>query len=85
MRWWPEGEKIWNGDFEYPLSESPENMPEPFRSILEKEITKEREKLLKIEESFPTLGDAQDDREVEIPQADYDRFIYNKIDAVRSA
>jgi hypothetical protein len=48
VRWWPKGEEIWAGDFDYPLCESPENMLEPFRSILAKDVEQEREKLFRI-------------------------------------
>ena len=66
MRWWPAGEQYQDGYFLYPLCESPENMPEPFRSILEEKVAEERGKLLRIEATQPKLQDVQVRREVNL-------------------
>jgi len=81
VRWWPEGEQYQAGDFHYPLCESPENMPEPFRSILAKDIEQEREKLLQIEALQWTRQDAQDEGEIEIPPTDQDLLSGPEMDA----
>ena len=81
VRWWPEGEQYQAGDFHYPLCESPENMPEPFRSILAKDIEQEREKFLQVEALQRTLQDAQDNGEIEVPPTDQDLLSVPEMDA----
>jgi hypothetical protein len=70
MRWWPAGEQYQDGDFHYPLCESLENMPEPFRSILEEEVAEERGKLLPIEATQPQLQDVRECREMKLGSLD---------------
>jgi len=81
MRWWPKGEEIWAEDFEYPLCESPENMPEPFRSILAKDVEQEGEKLLRIGALQRTLQDGQDNGEIEAPPTDQDSLSGPEVNA----
>jgi len=81
VRWWPKGEEIWAGDFDYPLCESPENMPEPFRSILAKDVEQEGEKLLRVEALQRTLQDGQDNGEIEVPPTDQDLLSGPEMDA----
>ena len=70
MRWWPAGEQYEEGNFLYPLCESLENMPEPFRSILEEEVAEERGKLLPIEATQPQLQDVQECRAMNLSPLD---------------
>lgn len=81
LRWWPKGEVYYREDYEYPLSTSFENMPEPFCSILEKDILEERERLLDIEASQETIQDAQDRGEIENPPSDQDLLTGDEMDA----
>jgi TPR repeat protein len=46
LRWWPDGESFDDGEYEYPLTDSHENMEEPFRTILKEAVDEERTKLL---------------------------------------
>jgi|GEM_PF-5624568 len=46
LRWRPVGESFDDGEYEYPLTDSPENMEEPFRTILKDAIEEEHEKML---------------------------------------
>jgi hypothetical protein len=85
VRWWPVGEDEMDGDVYYPLCDSHEDMPEPFRSILEKAVAKEREKLLETEESFQVLGDAQAEGKIAISLRHHDLFSSDEINAIRSA
>jgi hypothetical protein len=85
LRWWPEGEVFYNEDYHYPLSASFENMPEPFRSILEKDIQEERERLLDIETSQESIQDAQDNGEIENPPSDQDLLTGDEMDAFMRA
>jgi biotin operon repressor len=85
VRWWPEGERNQAGDFDYPLCESPENMPEPFRSILAKDIEQERETLLRVEALQRTLQDGQDNGEIEMHPPDQDLLSGPEMDAFWSA
>ena len=77
MRWWPAGEQYEDGYFHYPLSESPENMPEPFRSILEEEVAEERGKLLRIEAPF---ADLHANSSIQMPLSDQDLLTGEEID-----
>ena len=45
LRWWPLGESFDDGEYEYPLTDSPENMDEPFSEILEGAVEEERIRL----------------------------------------
>ena len=49
LRWWPSGEFFYEGEFDYPLFDSPDNLEEPVRTILEDIIPDERMKLLAFE------------------------------------
>jgi hypothetical protein len=42
LRWWPVGESFDDGEYEYPCTDSPANMEEPFRTILKEAIEKEQ-------------------------------------------
>ena len=55
LRWWPVGESFNDGEYEYPLTDSPENMDEPFRTIL-KGAVEERTKLLGLDVSSQNSG-----------------------------
>ena len=57
LRWWPDGELLKNGEYEYPFSDSPENMEEPFRTILEDVIRDEQMNLLAFEQTSNSVGD----------------------------
>ena len=57
LRWWSDGELFNDGEFEYPLSDSPENMEEPFRAILEDAVVEEREKVRVFEQTSGVVGD----------------------------
>jgi hypothetical protein len=46
LRWWPVGESFDDGEYEYPLTDSSENMEEPFRTILKEAVEEEHEKML---------------------------------------
>jgi hypothetical protein len=81
LRWWPQGEVFYRENYYYPLSASFENMPEPFRSILEKDIEEERERLLDIEASQESIQDAQDNGEIENPPSDQDLLTGDEMDA----
>jgi hypothetical protein len=45
LRWRPVGESFDDGEYEYPLTDSPVDMEEPFRTILKDAIEEEREKM----------------------------------------
>jgi len=51
LRWWPLGESFDDGEYEYPLTDSPENMEEPFRTILKEAVEGEHEKMLGLDVS----------------------------------
>ena len=81
LRWWPNGEKYSNGEFAYPLCESPETMPEPFRTILKNDVEKERAQLPCLEASQITQQDVQDNGEMMIHPSDQDLLTDDKMDA----
>jgi hypothetical protein len=81
LRWWPEGEVFYRENYYYPVSASFENMPEPFRSVLEKDIEEERERLLDREASHESIQDAQDNGEIENPPSDQDLLTGDEMDA----
>jgi hypothetical protein len=56
LRWWPVGESFDDGEYEYPLSDSPMNMEEPFKTILKDAIEEEHEKLLGLDVSSQNSG-----------------------------
>ena len=60
-------------------------MPEPFRSILEKDIEEERERLLDIEALQESIQDAQDNGEIEIPPSNQDLLTGDEMDAFMRA
>jgi hypothetical protein len=45
LRWWPLGESFNDGEFECPLTDSTENMDDPFRTILKEAVEEERIRL----------------------------------------
>jgi len=45
LRWWPVGESFNDGEYEYPLTDSPVDMEEPFRTILKEAVEEERIRL----------------------------------------
>ena len=60
LRWWPDGELFNDDEFEYPLSDTPENTEEPFRTILEDAVVEEREKVRVFEQTMDIIQDAQE-------------------------
>jgi cation transport regulator ChaB len=85
LRWWPVGESFNNGEFDYPLTDSSENMEEPFRTILLEAVEEEREKLSAFEQSRDTIGDAQDRGEIELQPTDTDLLSGLEMDAFWNA
>jgi hypothetical protein len=63
LRWWTLREEFSGNEFNYPLSASHENIEEPFRTVLAEDIETEREKRLRIDASYRTLQDKQDEEE----------------------
>ena len=85
LRWWSVEESFNNGEFDYPLTDSSENMEEPFRTILLEAVEEEREKLSAFEQSRDTIGDAQDRGEIELQPTDTDLLSGPEMDAFRDA
>ena len=56
LRWWPVGESFNDGEYEYPLTDSPANMEEPFRTILKEAVEGEQEKMLGLDEAGCNSG-----------------------------
>jgi len=85
LRWWSVGESFNNGEFDYPLTDSSENMEEPFRTILLEAVEEEREKLSAFEQSRDTIGDAQGRGEIELQPTDTDLLSGPEMDAFWNA